>query len=253
MTSTITIAGQAVHYEDTGAGGAIVLLHGWGADHTLFQPLAQLLARKYRVLALDFPGFGQSPEPASPCGVGDYADLVLGFLAALGIEGCSLLGHSFGGRVVIKLAARQLPVPKLHKLVLVAAAGIKPAQSKKARARAKRYQIGRKLLKPFPQLAEAWRNRHGSADYRAASPMMREVFKNTVNEDLRGLLPRIQPPTLLVWGRGDTETPLADGQLMEREIPGAGLVVLENCGHYAFLEQQGQFLRVMASFFSIEI
>ena len=248
---TITINEQNIYYEQAGGGEAILLLHGWGADHRLFKPLMDLLARKYRVYAIDFPGFGQSPEPASGWCVDDYADLVLGFCGALGIEACSLLGHSFGGRVIIKLAARQLETPRLDKLILVDAAGIRKVQSKKGQRRAKRYKLGKKMLKPFPKLLKAWAGRHGSADYKAASPMMRQVFVRVVNEDLTASLALIRPPTLLVWGRDDVDTPLSDGQLMEREIPNAGLVVLENCGHYSFVEQQAQFLRVMASFMGI--
>jgi len=249
---TITIDNKVIFYEEQGNGPVVLLLHGWGTDGTLFAPLMGLLARKYRVLAPDFPGFGKSPEPPAPWSVDDYVNLVLGFLAALDIQECALLGHSFGGRVILKLAARQLETPRFTKLILVGAAGIKHAASEKASARAKRYQLAKKILKPFPKLMERARNHYGSADYRAASPMMRQVLVNTVNEDLSGLLPSIKQETLLIWGRSDDQTPLSDGQLMERELPNAGLVILENAGHYAFLEQQAQFLRVMASFMKID-
>ncbi|MDR2686162.1 MAG: alpha/beta hydrolase [Oscillospiraceae bacterium] len=248
---TITIGNQSVFYGEQGEGPAILLLHGWGADGALFAPLTGLLARKYRVLALDFPGFGHSPEPPAPWDVDGYADLVLGFLDALGIGECALLGHSFGGRVIIKLCARQLEAPRFTKAILVGAAGVRHGQGKKSSGRAKRYRLAKKILKPFPKLLERARNHYGSADYRAASPLMRQVLVNTVNEDLSGLLPLIRQETLLIWGRGDDQTPLSDGQLMENTIPNAGLVILENAGHYAFLERQEQFLRVMASFMQI--
>jgi len=248
---TITIDNQTIFYEEQGEGPAVLLLHGWGTDGTLFAPLMTLLAHKYRVLAPDFPGFGHSPEPPAPWDVNAYADLVLGFLAALGIDECALLGHSFGGRVVIKLCARQLATPKFTKIILVGAAGIKPVPGKKSSGRAKRYQLAKKILKPFPGLMERARNHYGSADYRASTPMMRQVLVNTVNEDLAPLLPSITQETLLIWGRGDDQTPLSDGQLMERALPNAGLVILENAGHYAFLERQDQFLRIIASFMEI--
>ena len=252
---TIDVRGQSIYYEEAGAGEVVLLLHGWGTNLTLFRPLMELLARKYRVVALDFPGFGQSPEPAAAAGspwcVDDYVDCVLEFLKALDIKACSMLGHSFGGRVIIKLAARGLPEPKLQKLILAGAAGIKHPQSEAAKKRAKRYQTGKKLLAPFPQLLEKHRNKHGSADYRAASSMMRQVLVKTVNEDLSPLLPKVAPPPLLIWGRNDTATPIEDGQRMEAEIPGAGLAVIEHAGHYAFLEQQVQFLRIIASFMQI--
>jgi pimeloyl-ACP methyl ester carboxylesterase len=249
---TVTVNSQTVYYAQVGMehSDAVLLLHGWGTDHSLFRPLMDLLGQKYHVLALDLPGFGQSPEPPEPWCVDDYADLALGFLAALEIKRCIMLGHSFGGRVIIKIAARQLTEPEIPKIILVGSAGVKPALSKQSSARAKRYQLGKKILKPFPRLMERLRQRYGSADYKAASPLMRQVLVKTVNEDLTDLLPQVQPPTLLVWGRYDIATPLADGQCMERLIPGAGLAVLEGT-HYAFLECQTQFLRVMASFLDV--
>ena len=253
--TTITIQGQPVAYEDSGSGEAILLLHGWGASARLYDPLRQMLSQKYRVLAMDFPGFGESPEPPAAWDVDAYADLVLAFCEALGVEQCALVGHSFGGRVIIKLCARQLAAPAITKIVLIDSAGIKPVPSKQSLRRGRRFRMGKKILslapvqKLFPDALENLRQKHGSADYKAASPLMRQVLVKTVNEDLTPLLEKIQPPTLLIWGRNDTATPLADAQLMEGKIPGAGLVVLENAGHYSFVEQQGQFLRVMGSFF----
>jgi len=70
-----------------------------------------------------------------------------------------------------------------------------------------------------------------------------------VNEDLRSLLPRIQAPTLLIWGENDEDTPLADGQLMEQLIPDAGLVIFKGAGHYAYLEQPTRFCHIVETFF----
>mgnify|MGYP005765608411 FL=1 len=81
---------------------------------------------------------------------------------------------------------------------------------------------------------------------------MRQCLVRVVNEDLTHLLPSIKVPTLLVWGENDTDTPLSDAHLMEKLIPGAGLVTLKNAGHYAFLEQQYTFNRVVCSFLKID-
>ena len=108
------------------------------------------------------------------------------------------------------------------------------------------------VKKFFPDALENFRKKMGSADYAAASPMMRQVMVKVVNEDLEPYLPNIKAPTLLVWGVNDTATPLSDGEKMEKLIPDAGLVKLENAGHYSFLEQQFTFNRVMCSFMKIE-
>ena len=81
---------------------------------------------------------------------------------------------------------------------------------------------------------------------------MRQSLVKVVNEDLVPLLGKITPPTLLVWGRNDTATPIADGELMESLMPNAALTVLEHSGHYAFLDEMFAFNKIAASFLEIE-
>lgn len=103
----------------------------------------------------------------------------------------------------------------------------------------------------MPNALDNLRKKNGSADYNAASPIMRQCLVKVVNEDLTPLISNIKASTLLIWGEKDDATPLSDGQLMEKLIPDAGLVVLENSGHYAFLEQGVRFCRIISSFFNI--
>jgi pimeloyl-ACP methyl ester carboxylesterase len=98
------------------------------------------------------------------------------------------------------------------------------------------------------RIARRRADQRGSADYRAATGVMRGTLVRIVNEDLRSLLPDIRIPVLLIWGDQDTETPIADGRLMERLIPDSGLVVFEGAGHYAYLEQPGRFCRIVEVF-----
>ena len=73
---------------------------------------------------------------------------------------------------------------------------------------------------------------------------MRGTLVRVVNDNLRDCLPKIQAPTLCVWGREDTDTPVYMGEIMSREIPDAGLVVLENAGHFSYLDQFAQFVKI---------
>lgn len=77
---------------------------------------------------------------------------------------------------------------------------------------------------------------------------MRAILSRVVNEDLRSVMPGISAPTLLVWGENDTATPMRDARIMERLIPGAGLVSFPGCGHYSFLDNPVQFAAVLRSF-----
>ena len=220
--------------------------------------LGNLLSPKYTVVAMDMPGFGESDEPPSAWCVDDYADFVVEFLKDYGRDKVMLLGHSFGGRVIIKLNSRtDLPF-EITKVILVDSAGIMPPKSNKKSLRTYYYKAGKAVLgsklakKIAPDALENFRKKMGSADYAAASPMMRQVLVKTVNEDLEPLLPNIKCPTLLIWGVNDTATPISDGEKMEKLIPDAGLVRLENAGHYSFLEQQFLFNRVMSSFMKLD-
>ncbi len=253
-----TVDNIRINYEQKGSGDLIVLLHGWGSNIKLFSNLIDLLSKKYTVVAMDMPGFGESQEPPSAWCVDDYVDFVIKFLADYDAKQVMLLGHSFGGRVIIKLNSRKNLPFTVSKVILVDSAGILPPKSNKKSWRTRKYKMGKAFLstkimrKIAPNALEKLRVKYGSADYVAASPLMRQVLVKVVNEDLEPLLPNIKCPTLLIWGVNDTATPLSDGEKMEKLIPDAGLVKLENAGHYSFLEQQFLFNRVMCSFMKIE-
>lgn len=253
-----TVNGIGINYEQKGNGELVVLLHGWGSNIKLFANLIDLLSAKYTVVAMDMPGFGESEEPKTPWCVDDYVQFVIDFLKDYDTKEVTLLGHSFGGRVIIKMHSRESLPFKVKKVILVDSAGIMPPKSNKKSWRTRYYKMGKTVLstklvqKLAPDALENFRKKMGSADYAAASPMMRQVMVKVVNEDLEPYLPNIKCPTLLVWGVNDTATPISDGEKMEKLIPDAGLVRLENAGHYSFLEQQFTFNRVMCSFMGIE-
>ncbi len=229
----------------------IVLMHGWGCDRSIWNGLrTHLEGAGHSVTAVDFPGFGATPEPAEPWGMEDYAQWFERFLNERGIVQPILVGHSFGGRVAIVHASRN-PVSKV---VLVDAAGVKPRRpvsyylkvwSFKALKRLAPLLLGRKKA---DALIERRRAAAGSADYNAASPVMRGTLTRVVNEDLRRHMPSIKAPTLLIWGENDTATPVADARKMERLIPDAGLVVFDGASHYSFLDRPAQFAAVLDSF-----
>jgi len=250
------VNGIKTNYIAVGQGEPVVLLHGWGSSILPYRQLIDLLSRKYFVIALDLPGFGQTEEPKRPFAVDDYVDFVLAFLEQFSLEKLSLVGHSYGGRIIIKMANRELPFA-IDKIVLIDSAGIKPQVTKKKSFKQTVYKLGKwfanlaLIKKLFPGLLEKLRVTFGSADYAAASPMMRQCLVKAVNEDLTDLLPGIKRPTLLVWGENDTATPLTDAKKMEELIPGAGLAVIRNAGHFSFVEQPVIFRSIMASFFEI--
>lgn len=208
-------------------------------------------------MQFDLPGFGASEEPREAWDVDAYADFFLKLMDALKISEAVLLGHSYGGRVIIKLAAREdLPL-KISRIVLVDSAGILPKRTWRQKMKIRRYKMLKKIVnlkliyKICPELIDEWKSRQGSEDYRNATPMMRQCMVKAVNEDLTELLPKIRQETLLIWGDMDTATPIADAKLMEERIPDAGLAVIPGTGHFCFLEKPGQFAGIMKSYFRI--
>ena len=251
------IAGTTVHYELTGSGDRkIVLLHGWGCSMALMKAAAEALSAGARVLSLDFPGFGESGRPPEPWGVPEYAACVRELLIRLDFIPCSAVAHSFGGRVALLLASEE---PALFdKLVITGGAGIRKPATAESKARAEAFQKKKRTLERLARIpllkgaaekgAEKLRQKYGSADYNALDAEMRKTFVKVINLDLADRLPRIAQPTLLIWGDRDTETPLWMGQQMEREIPDAGLVILEGGTHFAYLEQAARFNAIVRQF-----
>ena len=101
MDARFTYNNIELAYTIEGEGDTIVLLHGWGCDHTIWHPTTELLKQHFRVIAVDFAGFGASNEPHKVWGVEEYTRSIEALLASLGVTRPTLCGHSFGGRVSI--------------------------------------------------------------------------------------------------------------------------------------------------------
>lgn len=249
------IQGLSTHYIDLpGEKGPVLFLHGWGAPITLYQPVLDLLnGMGYRVAAFDMPGAGETQEPKNPMTLADYAGFTLAFCEKLGLKEAVLMGHSHGGRVAITLLADKDCPLKCEKAVFLDAAGVRPAPSAGKKLR----QLGYKGLKAlgtspltaplFGDLYAQERDKRSSADYKAASPVMRQTMSNVL-VDLTHLMPQITAQVLLVWGDRDADTPPDHGRTMERLIPGAGLALIQNAGHFCFLDNWGQFSAVLRAF-----
>ena len=141
------INGTQVHYKLTGQGKTrVMLLHGWGCDLHLMEPVANALAETHKILLVDFPGHGESGRPPEPWGVPEYAACLKELMIRLDFAPCSVIAHSFGCRITAWLAAQE---PALFdKIIFTGAAGIRPRQSAEAQKRSERYQkLKRRCLK----------------------------------------------------------------------------------------------------------
>ena len=227
MLQSKSLCGVTLQYNIEGDGYPVILMHGWGCNHTTVQSIERLLSPHFKVYNLDFPGFGGSSTPPSIWGVEEYTQMLEAFIKDENIEAPILIGHSFGGRVSILYASRN----KTHKVILVDAVGKKQAE----------------------KTIENYRRKSGSADYNALTGIMRNIIVKVVNEDLKAVLPKIQCPVLLLWGKNDTATPLRDARIMEKLIPDAGLVAFDDAGHYSFLDKPYEFNTVLQNFLQDDI
>lgn len=196
MENDIEIEGMRLHYEVSGPenGAPVLLMHGWGCDHTTVRSIANAINNEMRVYNVDLPGHGATPEPDSAWGVDEYTRLMEAFTARLGIFDPVLIGHSFGGRISILMASRN----PISRVVLVDAAGIKPHRPLKYYIKIYSFKTAKKILpvilgkKTGGKLIDTWRGKTGSADYRNSSPVMRAVMSRCVNQDLTDRLPLIK-------------------------------------------------------------
>jgi pimeloyl-ACP methyl ester carboxylesterase len=234
----IVIDGQLVSYSDEGKGRVIVLLHGWGQTKKTFDDLARHLSKTFRVVRLDFPGFGGSSRPDDSWGVGEYAELTAKFLQKLKVESVyALIGHSFGGRVIIKGVASKLLSP--DKVVLIGAAGVKASRTFKKEALKVTAKVGKAAtaLPVLRNLRTSLRKKlydvAGNTDYLNAGPM-RKIFINTINEDLLPYVSKITRPALLIWGENDTEAPVRDGKRMNEQLKNSTFVEIQDAGHFVY-------------------
>ncbi len=248
----ITVKGYKVNYIDKGQGPTVVLLHGWGSSCGAFNYIINNFEDSFRMVAPDLPGFGESDMLNKAWNVSDYVDFAAEFLLALGIEAPILVGHSFGGRVIIKgVGDGRLSASKI---ILLDSAGVKPKKSFKSKVKLATFKFSKAVLScPLwrsltKNALEALRNKFGSADYRNAPPVLRQTLVNAVNEDLCSYMPNIKAPTLLIWGEKDTATPVSDAKKMEKLIPDSGLCVIKGGGHFSFIDSPYEVNAIINSF-----
>lgn len=250
----VLVNGQMIEYKDEGSGRVLLLLHGWGTNLATFDQLAGHLAQHFRVIRFDFPGFGQSPKPTDDWSVSDYARLTRDFLDKLKItELQAIVAHSFGGRVAIKYVSLGYQAPQ--KVVLIGAAGVKPRRLLRKglyRGVAKIGKLATSLpvLKTIqPTLRKHLYSAAGSTDYLQAD-QMQKVFLNVIREDLLPEVSHITQPTLLIWGKDDTETPLGDANLILKSLDKGRLVVIPAAGHFVYIEAYDKVIKELDGFLS---
>lgn len=245
-----------INYIDSGSGQAVLLLHGWGSNLKSFTSLINLLKTKYRVLALDYPGFGESDILKKSFTVDDYCDIVVEFLKNLEVKSVILVGHSYGGRIILKLNNRKNLPFAIEKNVLIDAAGLKDKKDLRIKLKVATFKSLKYIFNLLPiskvkkdEMIKALREKFGSSDYANAPKVLQDTLVKSVNEDLTWCLDNMKE-SLIIWGDKDTVTPLWMAKLMETRIRNSGIVLL-NGGHFSYLDDPVTFSKVIISYFNL--
>lgn len=225
-----SFADGAVFAEVIGEGPPRVLaLHGWGRRGTDFMRSLEGLG----ALAVDLPGFGASPPPSEVIGAEGYAEIVAPLLGEF--DGPPVLvGHSFGGRVGVCLAARWP-----HRTGPLILTGVPLVRVRSQTRPSVGYRLARALNRAgivSDESMERRRRRTGSADYRAATGVMRDILVKVIKETYEDQLAGLAADVLLLWGADDHEVPVEVAHRASRLVAGSRVEVVEGVGHHLPLE-----------------
>lgn len=245
----ILVENLATEYQDEGQGTLIFMLHGWQRNTSDFDCITEILKNNCRIVRLDLPGFGGTQMPSKTWDLENYVSFVKKFLEKTNIKPDVLLGHSFGGRIIIKgLGENKLDAGKI---ILISAAGVKMGGIRK-----KFFMFLAKIgdivsyIPPLIFIRRKLKNKFYKiigSDY-LKSGNMKEIFKAVVAEDLTSLAKQIKKETLLIWGDKDAQTPLKDGKLLNSLIIGSKLKVINSSGHFIHIDESQKVANFIKNF-----
>jgi pimeloyl-ACP methyl ester carboxylesterase len=265
----VEVVGARVNYVEMGQGEPVILVHGLAGSWQNWLENIPHLARDHRVLALDLPGHGASPEPPWEIAIPAYGRFLHDFCERLGIGTCALIGNSMGGFISTEMAIRE--PGRVENLVLVAAAGVTYARmrrepaavlgrlSRAAAPIAFRYQmegIRRKRLRhlAFRGVFHDPRRLRPELLWESTVPALQcpgfyDAMLSLMGYDIRDRLVEIEVPTLIVWGRNDRITPALAAPIYKELIgENAQMVIFDRTGHVPMMERPVRFNRLMDEF-----
>ncbi len=248
----IEVAGLRIAFERRGEGPPLVLLHGWPSNSREWRRQLDALSVEFTVVAWDAPGAGQSSDPPDTFRLADWADCLAAFIDSLRLERPHVAGLSFGGGLALELYRRHPAVPRT--LILTSAyagwAGSLPAEVVRERLEL----MLRNCALPSHWWAPAWIKTLLSED--ASDDMVAELMliaseihpagtrvamRAFAEADLRDVLPRVDVPTLLLYGDSDVRAPRDVWEPLHSGIRSSKLVLLPGVGHMIDIEAAERF------------
>jgi pimeloyl-ACP methyl ester carboxylesterase len=239
-----------INFQAYGSGRPLVILPGWGDKSDNWYAVAELLSKQFQVFVLDLPGFGVSDAPPQPWGIDDYTNIVKGFLKEMEIEKPVLLGHSHGGKVSCTIASECNG--NCRALVLVSASGV-DIPSLSVKAKILWFKAIKLLAKPLgklgEQIVEHYRSKFGSRDYKEAG-LIRTTMVKVVNHKLFSTLPKINVPTVILWGSDDKTLDVKQAKTFEKLIKDSYIKLIWGAGHHPHLSHPQELAGFSGEFLS---
>ncbi len=261
MNEEIKINGLRVNYRVSGQGKPVIILHGWGSNLKPWSNVQEKIsARGFKVIVPDLIGFGRSDLPPKGWNMDEYAEWFESFVKEISEKHNEfkrpvfLIGHSFGGRILIKIAARKKLL--LRGIVLCAAAGLKSDISLKIQMISGVSKSAARLIDSLKlsRLKDPIRNLYyhllRQNDYLKVPETMRDTFRKVIEEDLSGYLPEIKSPTLIVWGKEDRVVPVKQAYRFYQGIDNSTLKIITGVGHSPQLERPEDLTDFLLEFFN---
>ena len=239
--SAIVVGGGLVHYEVIGRGRPLIFIHGWLGSWRYWVPTMEELSTRQRTYAFDLWGFGDSDKLSQYYNLESYSRLIEEFLDKLGVVHPTLIGHALGGMAALQFAARHqdwvdqvvgVSVPLVGSDIGRPLAGFSGNGDALAKLAAKRAK--------FPEIEMELR--------KADTAAVVHSLRSAVGADLRRLLPPLEIPVLLVYGKNDPFVKPPDEKWLAACDDNVRAIVLNGVRHFPMLEERNKFNRLLKSF-----
>ena len=258
---TLSIKGVKIAYEESGEGLPVVFIHGFPLSRRMWTPQISALSGKYRVIALDLRGFGESDKPSGPYSIKDFADDVSSLMLELNAAPSVVVGHSMGGYIAFQLIRRYSK--QVQSLILTNTRAEADTEEKRRNRLALMERIRKEGKDRFLEESAA---RLLSPQNAEKADLVRQVrsFMEGCNEetliatlkalaerpDNTDLLKKIRVPTLIIAGDQDQIVPVESALFMARTIPQAAISLIKGTGHLSNFENPKEFNNAVDKFLS---
>ena len=268
--STFSYEGHKVTYIDVGTGKPVVFLHGQASDITNFETVYPMIGEKYRVLALDYPGFGKSEKHEIEFSEQFLIELIDELYREAGIEQATIVGHSYGGCVAMIYGLAR--PENVESMVLISPAGIQVFSEQFKQSFRASFTVDailnttveqainnyRKMSAEWTPELERYANRRAGLlangeDYKGYAHAMVQAMEIMLKTTVRERIGNTKIPTLIIWGRRDALVPHFISADAVKYIPHAKLETLEDCGHFPMFECVDQFNQILINYLEEKI